>query len=181
MYYIYFFCTCLTAVCEDGRINYDADWGGATNVTQLMTLKPGLLKHMIHVPKLDCSFSTFKKVLFVCYSMKKISGNLGAKKLMVEEDAVKLRNVCRHIRREWYKEPTREPVEWMADFKRPDSEITVEPADAEPAQPAQPAGPAEPAHGELPPPNKRTRLTRTASNASKPSGFMKIGARWLHQ
>ena len=98
-----------TRFLENGRVEYNPGWGELSDAPFNASCKEELLSLLEATPHLDANFHDYLRVILEIMANPKTNSkwsskfNLVERKSAAEEEAQKLRNLCRHSRREWYK------------------------------------------------------------------------------
>ena len=142
------------ALFKDGLIEYDACWDDPADEEKMTTLREPLLKLQAIVPRLNARWSTIMKAILHLMAtqewFQEAPSRSVERRAVAGAEATKVRNICYHIRREWYRK-SQKP--WMEPFPNPNPGAvaaapmtsatpgeTVAPAAAAPSTSATPGG-----------------------------------------
>ena len=113
--------TALKVLFAAGALTYGRAQCDSPDERAIVAMTPGLLVLFALIPDGNCLYSTFVKAILELMTAELYGGTNGgplrSRKKKAEDQALILRNVCQHIRREWYRKSKKS---WMLPFPRPD-------------------------------------------------------------
>ena len=119
------FTTAMTTLLEGGKLPYDAGWDDPADTIWIESNTDEVLQLQKGSKNLGATYVDYVRAILAAATdkgniswMDKMS--LKDKKKHAEEESTKIRTICRHIRREWYKKSKKT---WMTPFVRPQQPI----------------------------------------------------------
>jgi hypothetical protein len=103
----------------NGRLEYHAGSEDPADVDAIVKMTPSIEHMQVKIPKHNARWSTFVKAILNLMATDRFEDPPTRQKereAIAQEEATKVRNLCFHIRREWYRQSRHE---WMRPFPRP--------------------------------------------------------------